>query len=416
MKGKSKLIALVVMLVLMMQMTGCGEAAVSNENTINTWAGYEADAANGLRVKEVIFTDPRYSNSGESIVHYDIEGNITDLSISDLHFDYAPFFEKALGISVPFMYHYDSSYGFELHKYSLINMGLARSGSYQLVKKGGTYYLIYQKSNTDDDCSICFLEDGRCIEELHDIGNSSYSLAYNYDSYGRVIKWSNGFGYEEKYTYEGDSSYLKSVDGEDIITFEYDYDTNNNLIRVEEYAVTEEGQIYGSLVHMWEYEYDENGNVVCETVTAGSDKGDIVTTHRYEYDENGNAVCETETVSSDEGDTVITYRCQYDNDGNMIEKCTYKTFGSEEYMTQKTEYVYYGNTGIYQTRDTYYSYEANADFSIVNLTNTEEEAWRYVFGRWEEGCDEVFNCWTVTYYTQEEIDQYTHDQEFHSVY
>ena len=415
MKGKSKLIALIVMLVLMMQMTGCGEAADSdseNENTINTWAGYETDAANGLRVKEVRFT----TYSGVSTVCYDVEGNITDLLISYSHFDYEPFFEKALGIPVPFKYVFKYDDGdrdlkkrFPDYKLYIKRVFPSGGDSYQLVKNDGTYYLKYLKSSTDNyDYSIRCLEDGRCSEELRYGGRYSCS----YDSNGRVTNYigkpsetSTDSGWEwytrREYTYEGDSSYLESFYSEDeggwfeeleeeeeiIITFEYDYDANNNLISVEEYAVTEEGQIYGALVHIWEYEYDENGNVVCETDTVGSDEGDIVTTYRY----------------------------QYDNDGNMIEECTYETFGSEEYMTHKTDYVYRRNTCVRRARDTDYKYEANADFSIVNLTDTDEGEWYYDYGEFHEGYDEVNDCWTVTYYTQEEVDQYMHDQEFHSV-
>lgn len=407
MKRKNRLIALVVMLVLMMQMAGCGGAADSGSNT---WAGYEADAANGLRVKSVEFM---YSEVSK--VTYDMEGNITSLYLTNsLPF----FFEKALGISAPFecgeIHTFYSSCIEDCYFFLNREMVSFKWGDYTLqVKNDGSYVLVNRNNN--DKYSYRFSADGRLIEatSAYKSGEDKISRTenYNYDNIGRVTEfsWIRVSEYESgntrkevvnvRYTYVGDSSYLASIvydEDEDYLshsdnffkkTYEYDYDENHNIVRVKQYLLTDEMQLTGTLQCVWEYEYDENGNVVCETRVEGSDQGDIVVTTRY----------------------------QYDNAGNVIEECGYETFGSEEYMTSKIEYKY-GNTIAYQTRQTSYKYEANSDYSIVNLTATEESDWYWSYGELSEGFDEVNNDrWTVTYYTQQEIDQYMHDQEFHSI-
>lgn len=421
MKRKNRLIALVAMLVLMMQMTGCGGAAASgSENVINTWAGYEADAANGLRVKSVEFRTSDSENVSK--VTYDVEGNITSSSI--YHVKYEPFFEKVGGISAPFQCRYMStSYAFLINYcyYTLSREGLFLSDilydDYTLqVNNDGSYVLVYN-NDTNANSSYHCLADGRLILDNFTSASSSTTANYNYDNIGRVTEYSwidvkeNESGNTRRRetnvrcTYVGDSSYLESIvyDGEvedDSLpgnlshsdeffkkTYEYDYDDNDNIVRVKQYILTDKMQINGTLQCVWEYEYDENGNVVCETKVTGSDEGDIVMTTRY----------------------------QYDNDGNVIEECEYETFGSEEYMTSKTEYQYV-NAYAYQTKTTSYKYEANSDYSIVNLINTEEGVWgELIYGEFYEGYDEVNDCWTVTYYTQEEIDQYMHDQEFQRI-
>lgn len=429
MKGKNKLIAVVVMLVLVVQMTGCGGVAASgSENVINTWAGYEADAANGLRVKSVEFRTDQYPEY-VSKVTYDVEGNIMSSCI--YHLAYEPFFKKALGISVPFIcgqinLSYKPTRSFFRNKEAVIG---GRKAFGTLVMIDPDFYYILQVDNdgryvlvsNDRSESIYFLTDGRFIQKTY-VDNSAEEPDYgeglrahiisstdksNYDNKGRVTEYSvkelsnkkDGMTYTHvgnvRYTYEGDSSYLASLvfnNSKTTVrflkrTYEYDYDDNHNIVRVEEYSFTDPDDLYGTFTDLWEYEYDENGNVVCETKVEGSDQGDIVTMTRY----------------------------QYDNDGNMIEECKYQTFGSEEYMTSKTEYQYV-NAYAYQTRTTLYKYEANSDYSIVNLTETVEGNWgELTYGTFFEGYDEVNDCWTVTYYTQEEIDQYWHDQEFQSI-
>lgn len=380
MKKYYKLISIIMGMVLIMQISGCG----SNNKT---WAGYEADVADGLRVKEVKFA---YAKGMESYVKYDEGGNIISSRI--YCYGNGSFFEKVFGIQVPFEYSRDS---YMMNRIPNRSLNQVNIDNWEKRSTGGTIYSFEDEHGQD---IYMYLADGRIVEHQFFInrewGREWYSIKYIYDNKGRLIKEvqydSDGVsatGYTT-YTYEGNSLYLQRVSivdyrGNSIRSYKYTYDNNNNIIRIEEYeefVKYGEQETGGELTNIWEYEYDESGNVY---VSSG--------------------ISDYKTVT------------KYDGDGNIIESCVYQTFGSKEYIISKTEYKY--NSYDYLVRETTYKYEANSNYSTVNLISESEGNWeKHRYAYWDnKEYDDANDCWTVTYYSQEEIDRYMHDQEFQRV-
>lgn len=159
------------------------------------------------------------------------------------------------------------------------------------------------------------------------------------------------------------------------------------------------------------YKYDESGNVRKETIDefdSGNPQESI-----YEYDANGNLVRETINKFDSDNTQKSTNINEYDTNGNPLSEQEYTFYGGNPYITSQTEYKYNGN-GQYAKKYSSYQYEANSDFSIVNQINADEGEW----GKWnnikaDEKVDKTPNIrWEITYYTDEEIQQYLHDKEF----
>ena len=135
----------------------------------------------------------------------------------------------------------------------------------------------------------------------------------------------------------------------------------------------------------------------------------------YEYDESGNVRKKTidEIDSGNPQESIY----EYDTNGNLLSKQKYTFYGGKPYITSQTEYKY-NEHGQYAVKYSSYQYEANSDFSIVNQINADEGEW----GEWnniktdekaDEKVDKTPNIrWEITYYTDEEIQQYLHDKEF----
>lgn len=163
------------------------------------------------------------------------------------------------------------------------------------------------------------------------------------------------------------------------------------------------------------YKYDESGNVRKETI----DEFDSVNPQEsiYEYDANGNLVRETINKFDSDNTQKSTNINEYDTNGNPLSEQEYTFYGGNPYITSQTEYKY-NEHGQYAKKYSSYQYEANSDFSIVNQINADEGEW----GKWnnikadekaDEKVDKTPNIrWEITYYTDEEIQQYLHDKEF----
>ena len=161
------------------------------------------------------------------------------------------------------------------------------------------------------------------------------------------------------------------------------------------------------------YKYDESGNVIKETIDEFDFDNTPESTSTYEYDANGNLVRETiNKLNSDYTLKSININ-EYDTNGSPLSEQEYTFYGGNPYITSQTEYKY-NEKGQYAKKYSSYQYEANSDFSIVNQINADEGEW----GEWnnikaDEKVDKTPNIrWEITYYTDEEIQQYLHDKEF----
>ena len=126
-------------------------------------------------------------------------------------------------------------------------------------------------------------------------GKKSYSIKYEYDSQGRLIRT----------IYVSDDS--RKLYGE------LEYDENDNVIRGhQEYACDDD--IY------WESQYDTNGNIL---LTTEYNKYDGSTRRiKYEYDAEGNLLMETENMIREDNSEgrLLSKKCyEYDVQGNMIQ-------------------------------------------------------------------------------------------------
>lgn len=170
----------------------------------------------------------------------------------------------------------------------------------------------------------------------------------------------------------------------------YEYDTENRLISVKnnDYEKT--------------YKYDDTGRelLVKQTSAEGVDWE-----KSWAYDEKGNV---TETVQYyEEGVHKTTEVKQYDKEENLTMLQEYAVYGGKPYLTEQVEYQYDRKGNLSKEKSASYSYEANSDFSVVNQIEANEGKWEKVKEEKEEN-----DVWEITYYTDEEWEQYLHDKEF----
>lgn len=117
----------------------------------------------------------------------------------------------------------------------------------------------------------------------------------------------------------------RSVDVDFCVEYEYEYDTNGNLIRESSFQHdsfdTETGQ-FGHSEATREYGYDEAGNLLFEEFIYG--EGAVASTVRteYEYDVAGNLLSEKESTiymyDDEEYVNTSTTEYEYDESGNLI--------------------------------------------------------------------------------------------------
>lgn len=428
------------------------DAAAGKEypkGAVSEWIGYEAELANGLRVKTATYYyydtqdyDTQYT------IAYDPEGNTMGFVCSDRS-DY----DRGLSKSVR------SSHDMDV-KTSIEGLLWAYDrDDYQMTKWN---YIWGPGGNFDSESNVVYIGDTECkfnengtilSESGIDYEGEKYSHTYSYDSQGRLIEEHYSGETSEHYTtyqYEKDLYLKKIVRGTssgglgDVIQYDYEYDSNGNISKVLYY--------YGNrretgleLMRIYDYEYDEEGNLVSEATTEGHNYGYesyYESTDMQRYDTAGNLIewCEYCTVS---GEVYITqkvvYKNEYDTDGNLIEveisellrpayydddggKGTWhKESNDTMYSTAKIEFQY--DKAWVRKRITRYKYEANADYSIVNLLEVSEGEWNdspdvydgeKAWKAWYEVEDDM-GFWMITYYTDAEVEQYLHDKEFQPV-
>lgn len=186
--------------------------------------------------------------------------------------------------------------------------------------------------------------------------------------------------------------------------------------------------------------YDNEGNLICSKITEGHEHEDIPAEgHEHEdipktyyevyyitqYNETGK-ITEYIRQIMVQGKKYTVYKeeYQYDEKGRLIEVNEFEMLGSnsfysdyygdvircssgeniELHITKRYEFEY-GKSTI-KGRVINYKYEANKDYSVVNLIETKEGEWWNIPNK---------NYWTITYYTEEEVEKYLHDKEFSTV-
>lgn len=421
-------------------LAGCGdgrenEAKGREPGAIEIWDGAKADLENGRRVKKAdyvytdyVYTDPPFLYS----ITYDVGGRITsvtgkrDGTHSGMTFTSLPdAFERVLNLD-------GALYEF-VHENEYTSYMEKRFFRYE----EGEYNPDLRKMNIKNIKEYSFAENGAVLSCRHQYSTDSGNVVieekyYKYDSKGRLI---------EKTRYKNNQNDATCL---------YVYESGEDLLLSK--ARDADSARYSGYSY-YQHSYDSNGNVVKELIY---DKEKIlIEIIESEYDEDGNLLLSKTTsgYGADSKDYYeVSWIIQYDENG-YIESSTHISKGGKEYTSEKTEYLYDekgrlteqnkyelmspasqselvdwcnsgGNTELYITskqefkyddapmvRKISYKYEANKDFSQINLTATEEGGWRKL----EQLMPGMEGYWIITYYTEEEINQYLHDQEFSPV-
>jgi len=226
---------------------------------------------------------------------------------------------------------------------------------------------------------------------------------YTYDSQGRVtsIKFYGTETFETRISYDsnGNMVSMSKYDGDGNKKFDYTqtFDAQN---RITQKKFVGEASLLGMKYNaekVYVFRYDEQGNLIELKHNTYSEK--------YGYDENGN---QTEIRHyNEEGVHEYTYVKEFDKNGNLVKNQEYAIYGTNPYLKNETEYKYDKNNCVIATRSSSYSYEANSDYSVVNQIEANEGEWQDV----EEEEIPQYK-WEISYYTDEEWEQYQHDQEF----
>ncbi len=402
-------------------LAGCGNdglpAGAKADGAVETWDGARADLAEGRRPKEAVY---HYGNK-ESSITYDLEGNI--IGVAGANCSREDFTRVLDADGALYDYTFNSSRG-EMKK------------SYW--EYAPENYNVQTRLLVREDKEYFFAESGALQQEQ--ANDESEIIDYSYDSQGRLIKEViETKDKDEKpdvspritriYDYEKNLllSSMKWViddDTPDISTYEREYDAFGNIVCL---------RYYGK-ISKWieEWEYDEEGKLLSYKHTEGHrswESTDYEICSIIRYNDSEDIVEESKKIIINGKEyTIEKTEYLYDEDGRRTEQNTYELLAerdwgerkqadwcngggnTELYLTRKWEYKYSGQDTV-KKRETSYQYEANKDYSKVNLTATNEGEWQES----QEPQETETAYWTITYYTEEEVEQYLHDQEFSPV-
>lgn len=382
------------------------------------WVGYAAELEQGRHVKSatcsqyhfefdiagrLVFADvDSLTDSDTERIAKLCEGRVPiELSLAFEESNEGDFmFEKTLGMREGenyYTYEGDSAEKVELRtdgyrdvKYSFNpENGLA---SYRAVKNDdgvwdSEYYYYYSNSSGNslltevicgDNTTVLSYDGQKRLNyvEKTKLGEMEFTIDITYNEAGLV---------QRKYKY-GREFFVGMDLGMKERYYLYKYDAENRLTSVKnnDYEKT--------------YKYDEEGREVL--IKQASAEG-VEWEQAFEYDEKGNV---TETVQYyEEGVHKTTEVKQYDKKENLTMSQEYAIYGGKPYLTEQAEYQYDKNGKLSKKKNASYSYEANSDFSVVNQIEANEGKWRKI---------EENDVWEITYYTDEEWEQYLHDKEF----
>ena len=120
-----------------------------------------------------------------------------------------------------------------------------------------------------------------------------------------------------------------------------------------------------------------------------------------EYTYDGDSI--RHTITDSDGKRIYD-----ENDQLLYEEC-YKWIGNQPYVDYSTTYTYGKQIEITTTE---YTYETNSDESIVNQLDSDTHSSSRT-NLFYEGNPQFY--FLVDYYTEEEMEQIRHDNEFHVV-
>lgn len=398
--------ALVLMLVVGKMISGIShkDEKAKEAGTITQWAGYTAELEQGKRVKTATLKEV----NGEDILLqfvYEITGEMTSARVGSseeyerLSINLGELCKDRLPIDIQVLVLNESlnetacstelpmATGLNLYSYN----GDAQTVTWRV--EGNSYSGEYAYDNKNRVTRKVLTSDEGATEEYQ----------YSYDSQGRVtsVKFYGTEAFETGISYDsnGNMVSMSKYDSEGNKKFDYlqTFDAQNRITKKQ---FVGEASFFGytyTAEEIYQYRYDEQGNLVKLTYNDYSEE--------YGYDEKGN---QTEIRHyNEEGVHEYTYVKEYDTDGNVVKHQEYAIYGENPYLKEETEYQYDKNGNLIATRNSSYSYEANSDYSIVNQIEANEGEWRDVE---EEELPQYE--WDITYYTDEEWEQYQHDQEF----
>lgn len=234
-------------------------------------------------------------------------------------------------------------------------------------------------------------EDNKTVIEYDDKGRPCYVRKTKADEEQFVIDITyNDKGQVVEKRWRGKEYFVGMDLGTKEKYYRYGYDAEGRMISVKNNAYQKTRT------------YDEEGRLLLEKEI--SEEG-VNYEESFVYDEQGN-VTKTRKVY-DEGIHKTTLVNQYDKEEKPILEQEYAIYGGKPYLTKQTEYQYNKKGERSASKVSSYSYEANSDFSIVNQTGASEGEWE----KTENGKDKNY-VWEITYYTDEEWEQYLHDKEF----
>ena len=200
-------------------------------------------------------------------------------------------------------------------------------------------------------------------------GQASGSLFYEYDEYGRKVKFTNTFsGYTEEIEYDEmgrDWQHYSYLSGSLFERDENEYDENSILIRTTQYAD------YAGYPYTIEYKYDEEGNLIQETTI--SSYSEQIESTEYKYDDSGRKIEQAHTTQLQIENTTI----KYNEDGSYLE-----TLAKQGISSDRIEYIdtlydehdnalrvksHYDNGHI--SSDVQYNYEFNEQNQLVKMVS-----------------------------------------------
>ena len=368
------------------------------------WGGYTAELEQGKRVKTA-----EYKNVDGETVHlqfeYDITGNLTSAKVGELgeYYNWDDLIELCkdkLPLDIDEL-DFNSSVD-ETSSHVVLPMADG-SNQYSYSEDAKTVTWRVDGGRTYSAEYKCDSKNRVTCKVLTSYAGETEEYRYTYDSQGRVtcVKFFGTENLETRMSYDSNGNLISMVkyDGDGNKKFDY-IQTFDGQNRITKKHFVGEASFVGltyTTEKVYLYSYDEQGNLIKLKHNTYSEE--------YGYDENGN---QTEIRHyNEEGVHEYTYVKEYDKNGNVVKHQEYAIYGANPYLKEETEYQYDKNSNMIATKNSYYSYEANSDYSIVNQIEANEGEWRDV----EEEEIPQYE-WDITYYTDEEWEQYQHNQEF----
>lgn len=232
-------------------------------------------------------------------------------------------------------------------------------------------------------------------------GEKTNSLEY--DDKGNIVcltTYHSGKKYPMQYSYS-ETGKLLSIEYTDYNAVRhlqsFEYITGTHKICKQTYQTESSDGIYTDIDRSgyYQWEYDNEGRVTSILLYDIEDQ--LCASEEYTYD--GDSI--RHTITDSDGKRIYD-----ENDQLLYEEC-YKWIGNQPYVDYSKTYTYGKQIEITTTE---YTYETNSDESIVNLLDSDTHSSSRTN---PEGNPQFY--FLVDYYTEEEMEQIRHDNEFHVV-